>query len=158
MAKPFTMKEDNERAILPADIEAALSAGLPAEAVSAEQARRIRGKIDEALDYSEASTTRRLEDEGWIRRSADCEIKILNYDQATGLHSFLMRLQPDAIVDPHAHHLTEECVILSGEIEVDGLTLKPGDYQMFNAGTEHSRIVSRTGALMFVRAELELAA
>lgn len=158
MADPFMMAEDDRRAPLPADVEAALAAGVPVEPVSSEQAARIRRKIGEALDFAPGSATHRLDEGQWIRRSADCEIKILNHDRATGVYSYLLRLGPAGTIAPHSHRQAEECLILSGEIEVGGVTLKAGDYQAFAPGTAHTRIVSRTGALVFIRAELQLAA
>lgn len=143
--------------VLPHEIEAALFAGLRPEPVAAERAARIRNKIDAALDAAEVAVTRRLDDGPWLRRSPHFEIKILNHDQASGLYSYVLRLAANGIIETHAHSLPEECMILSGEIEVDGLTLGAGDYQVFQPGTRHSRIFSRNGALLFVRAELDLA-
>ncbi|MDE0853445.1 MAG: cupin domain-containing protein [Nevskia sp.] len=143
---------------LPRDIEAALFAGLAPAPVPAERAERIRSKIDAELGHAGPAVTHRLDDGGWIRRSPHFEIKIVNYDKLSGAYSFIGRLAANGSIEPHAHALAEECVILSGEMEVDGLTLRAGDYQVFEPGTRHGRLYSKTGALLFIRAELDLAA
>lgn len=148
--------EPAEAPVLPPEIEAALFAGLHAAPVAAASAARIRRRIDAALDAG--PVTHRLADGGWLRQNADIEIKIVRHDAADGLTSFLLRLAPGGCIEAHAHRRTEECVIVSGEVEVDGLRLGAGDYQALAAGSRHSRIYSRHGALLFLRAELELAA
>jgi hypothetical protein len=155
-------KHPTQEAPLSPDVEGALFAALKPAVVSPERAARLRQKIDAALavDARQESgvVTHKLDDDGWIRRSPDYEIKIVNHDAATGLYSYLLRLAANGSIESHPHHSTEECVILSGEVEVDGLTLRAGDYQMLQPGTRHARIHTRTGALLFLRSELQLAA
>ena len=147
---------------LPLNLEAAMFAALQPAEVSPERAARLRRKLDEALAAEPAAeagvVTHRLDEGGWIRRSPDCEIKIVNHDAATGLYSYLLRLSANGSIDAHPHHSTEECVILSGEVEVDGLTLRAGKKQMLQPGTRHAQIYSRNGALLFLRSELQIAA
>lgn len=138
--------------------ESELFASLKPAVVSAERAERLRKRIDALIDAEAGATTVRLEEGQWIRRSPHCEIKIVNHDRATGLYSYLLRLAANGSVEPHAHHAIEECLILSGEIVVDGMTLRAGDYQALQPGTTHARIFSPQGATLFIRSELDLAA
>jgi len=143
---------------------ALLFAELKPAAVTPERAARLRKRIEAQLDPQleqrpEAGVvTHRLDEGQWIRYSPSCEIKIVNKDAATGIYSFLLRLAANGSIEAHPHRSIEECVILAGEVEVDGVTLKAGDYQMLQPGTRHSRIFSRSGALLFLRSELDLAA
>ncbi len=155
-------KQDQSDTPLGLELEAELFASLRPATVSPQRAAKIRKKIDAALAAEPSAdtgvVTHRLDEGQWIRRGPHCQIKIVNHDAATGLYSYLLRLAANGSIDSHPHHSTEECVILSGEVEVDGITLRAGDYQMLQPGTRHARIFSRNGALLFLRSELQLAA
>lgn len=91
-------------------------------------------------------------DEGdWQRIIPGVEMKMLFADSATGAESFLLRLAPGASLPPHHHAAHEECMVLQGEIAVGQTTLTTGDYHLAPRGVAHDTIVSRTGALLFLR-------
>jgi quercetin dioxygenase-like cupin family protein len=72
----------------------------------------------------------------------------LSYDQETGLGAYMIRMEPGTITTRHVHKLREEYLILEGDIiESDGTVLGPGDYIIYEPGSEHN---SRTesGALI----------
>lgn len=151
------VKATDEEESMPAELGAALFLGLCEAPVDAAQAARIRARVDAAIAEAPVST-HRAADGGWIRRGPHIQIKLVRRDPVDGLCSFLLRLAPEGYIEAHAHRRTEECVIVEGEVEVDGVRLGAGDYQVLGAGTRHSRIYSKHGALLFLRAELDLAA
>lgn len=72
----------------------------------------------------------------------------LSYDQATGHGAYMIKMEPGTITTKHVHQLREEYLILEGDIiESDGTVLGPGDYIIYQPGSEHN---SRTekGALL----------
>jgi quercetin dioxygenase-like cupin family protein len=72
----------------------------------------------------------------------------LSYDQETGHGAYMIRMEPGTITTKHIHTLREEYLILEGDIiESDGTVLGPGDYIIYEPGSEHN---SRTenGALV----------
>jgi len=72
----------------------------------------------------------------------------LSYDQKTGHGAYMIRMEPGTITTRHVHALREEYLILEGDIvESDGTVLGPGDYIIYEPGSEHN---SRTenGALI----------
>ncbi len=72
----------------------------------------------------------------------------LSYDQETGHGAYMIRMEPGTITTRHVHTLREEYLILEGDIiESDGTVLGPGDYIIYEPGSEHN---SRTenGALL----------
>ena len=72
----------------------------------------------------------------------------LTYDQETGHGAYMIRMEPGTITTKHVHTLREEYLILEGDIiESDGTVLGPGDYIIYEPGSEHN---SRTenGALV----------
>jgi len=95
MARRPTAKEPGNA--LPNDIAAALFGALAAPRVPAEQAARIRSKIAAGIVESPiAAATHRLSEGEWQPVSPGFAIKIVNYDAASGLYSYLGRLQPGA--------------------------------------------------------------
>ena len=72
----------------------------------------------------------------------------LSYDQETGHGAYMIRMEPGTITTRHVHTLREEYLILEGDIiESDGTILGPGEYIIYEPGSEHN---SRTenGALL----------
>jgi quercetin dioxygenase-like cupin family protein len=62
-----------------------------------------------------------------------------------------IRIAKNTQIAGHSHPLDEECMMLSGDIFLGDILLQAGDYHVAPAGTEHLKISSDTGALLFVR-------
>ena len=72
----------------------------------------------------------------------------LSYDQETGHGVYMIRMEPGTITTKHIHKLREEYLILEGDIiESDGTVLGPGDYIIYEPGSEHNSR-TETGALV----------
>jgi len=72
----------------------------------------------------------------------------LTYDRETGHGAYMIRMEPGTITTRHVHTLREEYLIIEGDIvESDGTVLGPGEYIVYEPGSEHN---SRTehGALL----------
>lgn len=65
--------------------------------------------------------------------------------------SVLIELMAGASLPSHRHRWVEEGIVLSGELSMGDLRLSPGDYHVSPAGSRHQPIVSRTGALAYLR-------
>jgi anti-sigma factor ChrR (cupin superfamily) len=65
--------------------------------------------------------------------------------------TYLLRLDPGAIVVPHEHPQDEECIVLAGEAHIGDLVLRAGDYHLAPQGVPHDAVRSTTGALLFLR-------
>ena len=66
--------------------------------------------------------------------------------------SYLVRMLPGARLPAHDHADNEECLLLEGDICVDGEELHGGDYQLAPKGVAHGVISTRGGCLIFIRA------
>lgn len=63
----------------------------------------------------------------------------LTYDRETELGAYMIRMQPGSETTRHVHTIREEYLIIEGDlIESDGLVLGPGDYVIYQPGSEHS--------------------
>lgn len=63
----------------------------------------------------------------------------LSYDQNTGHGAYMIRMEAGTITTKHIHTVREEYLIMEGDlIESDGIELGPGDYVIYEPGTEHN--------------------
>ncbi len=63
----------------------------------------------------------------------------LSYNRDSGHGMYLIRMDPGTETTRHVHSLREEYLILEGDVvESDGTVLGPGDYVIYEPGTEHS--------------------
>ena len=70
----------------------------------------------------------------------------------TGGRSSVVRLKQGARFPKHAHHGTEEVVVLSGQVTLGGVAMEPGDYLFTTPGEEHD-VVAVTDAMIFVSSQ-----
>ena len=69
-----------------------------------------------------------------------------------GGRSSVVRLTKQARVPRHAHHGTEEVVVLSGTVLIGGVEMGAGDYLFTQPGEEHD-VVAVTDAVIFVSSQ-----
>lgn len=70
----------------------------------------------------------------------------------TGGRSSVVRLAKGSRVPRHAHHGTEEVLVLAGTVSIGGADLGPGDYLFTSPGEEHD-VVATSDALIFVSSQ-----
>ena len=63
----------------------------------------------------------------------------LTYNRETGFGAYMIRMQPGSETTHHVHTVREEYLIIEGDVvESDGLELGPGDYVIYEPGSEHT--------------------
>ncbi|HVJ74052.1 MAG TPA: cupin domain-containing protein [Casimicrobiaceae bacterium] len=70
----------------------------------------------------------------------------------TGGRSSVVRLALGSRFPRHAHHGTEEVVVLAGCVQIGGAALDAGDYLFTEPGEEHD-VVALTDATIFVSSQ-----
>lgn len=70
----------------------------------------------------------------------------------TGGRSSVVRLAAGTRFPRHAHHGTEEVVVLAGTVRIGGVALDAGDYLFTSAGEEHD-VAAVTDATIFVSSQ-----
>ena len=70
----------------------------------------------------------------------------------SGGRSSVVRLTQGSRFPRHAHHGTEEVVVLSGRVRIGGVELAPGDYLFTQPGEEHD-VVAVSDATIFVSSQ-----
>jgi quercetin dioxygenase-like cupin family protein len=70
----------------------------------------------------------------------------------SGGRSSLVRLRKGARFPQHAHHGTEEVVVLSGRVTIGAAEMDAGDYLFTTPGEEHD-VVAVSDAVIFVSSQ-----
>jgi quercetin dioxygenase-like cupin family protein len=70
----------------------------------------------------------------------------------TGGRSSLVRLKVGSRFPKHAHHGTEEVLVLSGTVTLGGVRMEAGDYMFTTPGEEHD-VVAVSDAIIFVSSQ-----
>ncbi len=91
-------------------------------------------------------------DREWIQTDYPGIERSLFRDNDAGGRSSVVRLAQGARFPRHAHHGTEEVVILSGVVRIGGVELAPGDYLFTQPGEEHD-VVAVSDATIFVSSQ-----
>jgi quercetin dioxygenase-like cupin family protein len=96
-----------------------------------------------------------------VKKAADREWSPTDYpgierslfrNNDAGGRSSVVRLAQGARFPRHAHHGTEEVVILSGVVRIGGVELAAGDYLFTQPGEEHD-VVAVSDATIFVSSQ-----
>ncbi|ESQ90305.1 hypothetical protein ABAC460_09120 [Asticcacaulis sp. AC460] len=118
---------------------------------------RIESAIDDQ-DRSPHTRTIRTAELAWEAFIPGIDRKIVFVDKAAATSGVLYRLAPGASVGNHGHGVIEECLVLEGEIEIDGVPIRAGDMHMAFPEARHGLLSSRHGALVYLRGDLQIQA
>jgi hypothetical protein len=114
----------------------------------------IERRIDQEYAELPGTMTFRRGARQWLRLADGVEFSVLWENHAAGRRSMLLRMQPGAIYDGHAHAEDEECLVLEGDLIFGDLHLQAGDFHLAQKGRPHPASTSRAGCLLFVNAAL----
>jgi len=80
---------------------------------------------------------------------AGFETRALRVDEANGRITLLARLAPGAVYPAHRHRGVEEIYLVEGELTINGVVMRAGDYCSAEADSLHDGIRT-TGGCVFV--------
>lgn len=110
---------------------------------------RVLDRVRDAQRAPDHTLTVHADEGRWKTVLPGVHMKTLHADR-TG-RSFLLRLDPGAILPSHAHDGDEECVVLSGALYLGDFRVGTGDYHLARNGSTHGDIHAPNGALVFLR-------
>jgi quercetin dioxygenase-like cupin family protein len=111
--------------------------------------------LREAASAPSATLTARAAEAAWRYVGEGIERRVLaQWGREAAL---LYRVQRGADVPHHGHGHDEECLLLAGELFLDDVLLREGEYQLAPAGTHHEGVSTDTGALVYGHGDIELA-
>jgi anti-sigma factor ChrR (cupin superfamily) len=119
----------------------------PADAVR----RRARERVL-ALAASAARGVR-CADGDWRGLLPGIEVKRLRIERDHGVETCLWRLAPGAVIPRHPHRVGETCLVVAGEVELDGERWTTGDWIEIASGGDHGVVRTATGALLMITGE-----
>ncbi len=102
----------------------------------------------------EPAQTVRDAEAGWPEFAPGVRRRVLW--QRDGQAAMLYHTQPGATVPHHGHDHDEECLMVQGELFLDDLLLREGDYQLAPAGSEHRITETDTGVVLYAHGDLDL--
>ena len=158
-----------ERPLAKADI-AHLANGLEPVALDAEQRESLKQRVLAHALASPVAAAQPVADPArknggsdvikstadlWITLAPGIEIKPLRVDHEKRTQTSLWRLAAGAVLPEHDHHDEEECLIVSGDMEWNGVRYGEGDYIVVRSGYHHSTMHSPNGATLLIRGELQ---
>lgn len=87
----------------------------------------------------------------WSTLSPGLSVKVLFDDKEREVTTTLLRLAPGAMYPAHRHKSVEEVYVLQGELQVEGVDLRPGDFCLAQPDTIHEGSYSKTGCVLVVK-------
>jgi quercetin dioxygenase-like cupin family protein len=149
------MKPHHE-SILDAELTEALANDIAPGELSTQERDRMRARILKRAAATAPSGTQTLRStEGvWETAQPGIEFKVLHIEAPTNTRSILIRMEPGSSVPVHSHAQEEHCLVLEGEVMIGEYIFRSGDWHVAMPGTTHSDFSTRTGCLLFIRAEI----
>lgn len=86
----------------------------------------------------------------WNEIMSGVLMKHLFLDEATGLRTSLVRMEPGARLPAHRHHGVEQFYVLEGDCNVHGEQLGPGDFHVATRDTVHETTFTVNGTLFLL--------
>lgn len=154
--KSLPSQEDRELMQLRASWQSQLD-GAEALLDAAEPPADLFAKIEARIqreDKERPTRTIRSGSGAWLELEPGVHKKLLYVDADAGWQAYLVKIEPGARVDKHFHDTLEECLVLHGEIEIDGEIVREGDLHLAYPGFFHSELFSRTGTTLYVRGQI----
>ncbi|ESQ79761.1 cupin domain-containing protein [Asticcacaulis sp. YBE204] len=116
---------------------------------------RIEDAIDDLAKPPQAHTIR-ADSLAWEPFLPGVERKIIFTDRSGIASGCLYRVSAGAEVGSHGHGITEECLVLEGELEIDGVVVRAGDMHIAPPGARHGLLRSARGALVYLRGDAHI--
>lgn len=88
----------------------------------------------------------------WARTDYPGIERSLFRNNDSGGRSSVVRLAKGSHFPRHAHHGTEEVVVLSGQVSIGGVAMEAGDYLFTEPGEEHD-VLALSDAVIFVSSQ-----
>jgi anti-sigma factor ChrR (cupin superfamily) len=122
--------------------------------LSSQAAAAIKQKVMQRIGTNVTPVTGSIKslmsNSDWRVLTKGLHVKLLHDDGKT--ISWLLRLLPGGCLPEHDHaDGVEECMVIEGELKINGAPFKAGDYQVAYPGSIHHEVASETGAVLFLK-------
>lgn len=132
------------------DIVQALAQHTLPTSPSLEVAHQIKQKLMQRVEQTMPKSSFVFAHEGeWIKIAEGVTLKLLH--KSSQGKSFLIKMAENAKISTHQHVSDEESFVLEGEVTLDGVLCRKGDYHFAPAGSMHQEIVTASGCTLLIR-------
>lgn len=125
----------------------ALVAGPAGARLCLREARHVAAGLPAPLTVLDAEA-------GWPEFAPGVRRRVLWQHEGAAAQLYLT--QPGASVPWHTHGHDEECLMVQGELFLDDVLLRAGDYQLAPLGSSHRVTETDTGVVLYVHGDLDL--
>ncbi len=120
---------------------------------------RKTSQLDESIPGEHESRTVRAGEGNWRSCAPGVRTKNLSKDPNRGTLTFLLDLEPNALLPAHDHEGSEDSYVIRGSCRIGAVALYAGDFHHVDAGAHHGDVVaSGEGCLLLLTIELADAA
>jgi anti-sigma factor ChrR (cupin superfamily) len=117
--------------------------------------QRLMDRISATASPQEASTKSSRLGAGALVRAGDspwqdAPVPGVQFRQLLGDHTMLVRMAPKTWYPRHDHPAGEQCLVLEGSIESEGVTAHAGDFTYMPAGSSHAPLYTEDGCLLLI--------
>ena len=91
----------------------------------------------------------------WLELMPGISVKILYHNEALERTTLLVKIAPGAAYPMHRHVGMEECLVIEGDLHVNGTILYPGDYAVSFNDKVHRDTHSEGGCLLLLNSPLD---
>jgi ChrR Cupin-like domain len=118
----------------------------------------LKGKLFERIEknpYPGLFSKRAHEQGPWRpTKNPGVSFKKLYFDKASGLITMLVKMEPGARLGDHSHRLTEQCLILEGDLRYSEEKIyRAGDFTWAEAGSLDPALYTVDGNLLLIISE-----
>lgn len=138
---------------LPHDVLLPLLAALRPVPFEATRRSTLRAHVLARATPAPAGRAVRADEGRWQTLQPGLSVKVLRRDRTAGDLTALWRLDPGGTIPAHTHSMDEECVVLEGDVSLDGVEYGVGDYLLAARGTAHPEFRSRGGCVLMIRGQ-----
>lgn len=149
---PLPPGEDPDIAALLPLLAAALAPIELAGGSEAALGARLFARVADSARANRAFHTVRGGDGSWRELAEGVRARLL--DRSEGSHSALIEFEPGARLQGSERRLVRECLVLRGDLDIDGTALGPQDYHLAGADAQAACALSHDGALVYLRTNL----
>lgn len=136
-------------------LQDAISAYLDAPgALPSTRQKALKSRIDGLIGFGSEHRLLPARGGDWRVLGTGVFLKVLERDAATRWSTYLVRYLPGAGFPRHPQRSIEECLLVSGDLQIGDQHMQAGDLQIAVPGIDHGPLHSRHGALVFVRGVL----
>lgn len=137
-----------EKPVLDKEITSAIAADILPTTPAPEVSSRIKSRLMSRIKSHDYFFQFNNENQ-WKQVAAGVEICLLH--KTENARSFLVRMAANTSLEGHEHSQDEESYVIEGEVWLQGILCKAGDYHYARAGSTHEKLYTDKGCTLLVK-------